>query len=108
MIRIYGTSDDIVEIDGDVSEELSAYTTPRVITVGDANGGLCVVVEYAPAHVNTGGNWRIAVELIGEDVPIPWPVSMEVRECPYSPTLVIDCPPGTPVTWDKQVEDEDD
>jgi hypothetical protein len=106
MLRIYGASDDLVELDGIVYDELGAYNSHRVITVGDDKGGLRVIAEYAPKHIKTGaGVWRLSVEPIEEDVPCPWPVRVEVKG--YSTHIVIDCPEGTPVTWEKDEDEED-
>jgi hypothetical protein len=97
MLKIYGASDDLVEIEGIVSEELGAYDKPRVVTVGDRETGGCVVVaEYAVE--NRAGVWSMSVSQIDEDVPIPWPVSIAV-EHGYSVAVVIDCPSGTKVRF---------
>ena len=98
MIRIYGVSDDLVEIEGDVEEEIGCYDKAVTLEVGGAKGGLRVVAEYAPRHASSDvGVWRLGVEPIDEDVPIPWPVRVELAERGYSPVINIDCPPGTPV-----------
>ena len=105
MIRIYGASDDLVEIDGHVREEINCYSKAVRIEVGDptdpTTGGCIVWATYAPQEVFVapGGTWLLAVTLFDEDVPLPWPVRLEVKECRYSPTLVIGCPTGTPVRW---------
>ena len=102
MITISGYSDDIVSIDADdgSGDELDdcAQQTERVIMVGGDDGGLVVCVTYAPGDKAT---WRIAVDLVDEDVPIPWPVRITNGDRGYTPALVIECPPGTP--W-KQIK----
>jgi len=101
MLRIYGASDDLVEIEGIVSDELGAYERARTITVGDTSGGVVVRVEYAVA--NRAGVWSVAFEPIDEDVPIPWPISVKLNAIRdgrgYSTEASIDCPAGTPVSW---------
>lgn len=84
MIKIYGHSDDVVVIDGDVREELGAYDRVRTIKIGGWIGGLEVVTEYGV----TTGVWQLSVRQIDDDVPMP--------------AVVIDCPPGTPVSWDEE------
>lgn len=95
MLRIYGKSDDLTIIDGDVSDE---GAVGDLVTVGtERTGGLSVRMRYP------GPTWRAAVEQLGEYVPIPWPVT--ISEAPWSETctgsysvmVTIDCPPGTPV-----------
>lgn len=108
MIRIQGHSDDVVVIEGDGAngqrfcEELGAYERHRTITVGDpAVGGVRIVAEYDPKHAGLDTTcWRLSVELVEEDKPIPWPVRIETAENLYSPAMVIDCPAGTPIDWD--------
>lgn len=96
MIRIYGSSDDLTVIEGDVNEEGTAKST---ITVGSPTGGLVIKMRYkGPDPV-----WSATVVQVGEYVPIPWPV--RISEAPisgtntgsYSAMVTIDCPPGTPV-----------
>jgi len=99
MIRIYGASDDLVEIDGDVVDEVDCYKSGVEITIGTQAGagkdaeGLTVRAE----HGRLG--WLIGVALFDDDAPIPWPVRIETQD--YSPCVVVECPPGTPVTWKK-------
>lgn len=104
MIRIYGHSDDCFEIEcseTDKSDELSAYKNGRSVLVGTVKGGLVVRGRYAPKRsptngIGDGGTWQLSIDLVDEDVPIPWKVSVEVSERGYSPVIAIDCPDGTP------------
>lgn len=100
MIRIYGHSDDCIEIEGDVDEELGAYSRPRCITVGGEDGGVEVWVEYAPERTK-GAVWHFTIGLIDEDVPCPWPIRIEPKHG-YSQQAVIDCPAGTPVDFGEE------
>jgi hypothetical protein len=104
MIRIYGSSDDLVEIEGGGhDDEIGAYDKPRCIEITNAEGhGVRVVAEYAPGSV---GVWRMAVEQIDEDVPIPWPIRV-VTEHGYSVAVVIDCPDDVTVMHDGPKDDE--
>jgi hypothetical protein len=96
VIKIYGHSDDCVEIAGDVDEELSAYDRGRTITIGGEGEGLEVVAQYGPGK---SAVWQFTVRMVDEGVPCPWPIRI-VTEHEYSLAVVIDCPPGTPVSWD--------
>lgn len=93
MIRIYGASDDLVEIEGDIREELGSYDRETVILIGREDAGVVVRVEYG--HGNRAGVWGVAFEPVDEDVPIPWPVCVEMGGRGYSAVAVVDCPPGT-------------
>lgn len=94
MLRIYGHSDDCIEIEGDVREEIYANDDEAVLLVGRDDAGVVVTVTYAP---RLGvGVWRVGFEPIDEEVPIPWPVRVELEpEKGYSAVGVIECPPGT-------------
>lgn len=94
MIKVYGASDDLVEIEGDVRDEIGSTGGGQVI-IGDEAGGIRIVAKYAVAKGI--GVWRLGVEPIDEDVPVPWPVRVEQTERGYSLAVIVDCPPGTPV-----------
>lgn len=100
MIKIYGHSDDVVVIDGDIREELGAFNDERVITIGGEGAGLEVVASYGKGN---GGVWQFTLRQVDEDVGVPWSVSI-TTEHTYSLAVVIDCPPGTPVDWDGKDE----
>jgi len=103
MLKIYGASDDLVEIEGHVREEFNVIDRPCRVRVGTANdGGVDVVMLYGKS-----GMWGASIELLDGDgeldncAPIPWPI--EVRkglrgiEASYSVVVEIACPDGTPV-----------
>lgn len=103
MITIYGASDDLVEIEGDVSDEVSPG---RMILVGDGKRGMYVVFKYA-ANKKSGAVWRGSVEQVDEGVPM-FPMTVDLADPSghpdprsYSVKFVIDCPPGTPVVVGK-------
>lgn len=100
MIYIYGASDDLVEVEGDVHDELAPG---RMIQVGTVERGVRVTMKYA-ASKKSGAVWRAAIEQIEEGVPM-FPVTV-VEADPsgfsnprsYSVKVCIDCPRGTTVT----------
>lgn len=105
MITIYGTSDDLVEIEGDVNGEVGPN---RTITIGDEKQGLRIKFQYAVGP-KSGAVWRGSIEQIDEGIPIfPVTVGEHVaawrgpEERSYSVKFTIDCPPGTPVTVGKR------
>ena len=100
MIAVYGASDDIVCIEGDVNDEA---TPGRMIEIGDGQRGVRVTMKYA-ASKKSGAVWRAAIEQVEEGVPM-FPVTVveaDPRGHPdpqsYSVKVVVDCPPGTRVT----------
>ncbi len=108
MILIYGASDDLVEIEGDVREEIGCYGKSVTIEVGNRDaGGLVVRMRYAPKHT-TEAVWVAEVRQFAEGVPVPWQVRIRHTHrghlgsvgsaAGYSVVVEIDCPTGTPVT----------
>ena len=90
MIHIYGHSDDLVEVEGDVEAEFDGY--PQTITIGNHQvGGIMVTMNY-----EDGGCWSTKIEMLQEGVRCPWDISVGTRE--YSTRVTVDCPEGTPVT----------
>ena len=104
MLKIYGASDDLVEIEGPGGDEVDCYDSSVLITIGwpeaqagkDAKG---LVVRMRYGSPGFGGTWSAEVGQIDEDFPIPWPVRIEVAERPYSALVIVDCPDDTPVSW---------
>lgn len=111
MLRIYGASDDCIEIEGDVEGELYADRDGKaVLLVGEERAGLVVTVRYAPRDAAV---WQVGVEPVDEAVPMPWSARVEVQG--YTAVLVVECPPGTPVRklhpvdgWVRLDADEED
>jgi len=104
MISVYGASDDIVCIEGDVNDEV---TPGRVITIGDNNRGVRVTFKYA-ASKKSGAVWRGSVEQIDEGIPM-FPVTVAEADPSgypdpksYSVKITIDCPKGTSVMVGKR------
>lgn len=99
MINIYGASDDLVVIEGDVHDEVSPG---RTITIGDAAKGVRVIFKYA-AGKKSGAVWRGSIEQIDEGIPMFNTVISEADPSgypdprSYSVKFTIDCPVGTPV-----------
>ena len=94
-LRVFGHSDDCVEIRGPVKEE---FYSPGSITLGtERTGGLFIKVGYG--RLGPYGGWTFSTVLIGCDVPLPasWAVSIE-PEHEYSPAFCVDCPDNTPIT----------
>lgn len=103
MIRIYGASDDLVEVEADGPDRGDEYDAGA--------GGVCLLVGTEDAGVRVHmiygarGTWKATIDLVDDQKPIPWPVRVEnapvngTNEGPYSVMACIDCPIGTP--WKK-------
>lgn len=110
-LKISGYSDDLVCIDGDISEEFDVYgRTGGKLEIlvgypepqqGQNSHGVLVTMAYAE---DDRAVWSAKISQIDEDVLCPWEVSLTFEG--YSPTVHINCPPGTPVfafRWGKWV-----
>lgn len=94
MIRIYGHSDDCLEVEGDFrgENEYNSFLKPISVVVHDFTFATSVVVtgEYG----KRSGVWSISVEPIDEDKPMP-NMSIGMAKNGYSPMLMIDCSENT-------------
>jgi hypothetical protein len=107
MLTMYGGSDDLVELEGIVVDEISMFGDGVVVTVGDPEtGGVLVKWRYAQGP---GSTWSAEINMFDEGVPVPWMVSVKHRikreEVGYSVVVSIDCPKGTPVSWAARNDD---
>lgn len=96
-IRISGYSDDLVEVDGFISDEFSppmgkVFEADLIAPGGD---GVTVTAFYLKS-----GTWTVGVAPLDEDRPIPdWPMSIgRSPGCAYSSELTITVPDGTTLT----------
>ena len=94
-LTIYGASDDLIEVEGDVPgcDEYSGEKATFVVA------GIRV-------HVRFTGNWVVGVEPIDEDVP-PTATNMRlsIHERGYSAQLDLDVPGGSYVTREDRAND---
>ena len=82
-IKIYGASDDLVEICGDIEEEFDVYDEPCKLLI---NEKVRVDVEY-----ENSGCWSIKMFQSEEDYAIPsfWDISLSQHPNGYSALLTI-------------------
>ncbi|HEX2868667.1 MAG TPA: hypothetical protein VHO03_16625 [Ignavibacteriales bacterium] len=83
MIKVYGSSDDLVEIEGDIVEEFSHYGDESCLLAFD-NG---VILE---CRYEDDGIWRFRVKSQGNTTVNVIPPDLTKDE--YSETVVIDAP----------------
>lgn len=104
MVKIYGASDDLVEIEGHPDgDEIGCYDRDVVIMLGTVEtGGIAVRMSYAPRFSALGDGvaaacWSAEIAQLDEDRPIPWPVRLGTVR--YSVAVLIDAPPETPLRF---------
>ena len=110
MVRIWGASDDLVELEGirldgkrshvlgGSTDEIGCFNCSIRILIGDAKGGCVVTMRYG---VRDTACWGARLDPIDEDVPCPWGVRIKFNEIPltrgYSTIVEVDAPNGTPI-----------
>ena len=100
--RLYGASDDLAEVDGDISGELGCYDRDVEVRIGARRGPGCIAtLSYGGAGV-----WEVGVRQLDEGVPILGSLRVEAEG--YSAVLCVEVPDGTPVVWRCVGKDEDD
>jgi len=90
LLKFYGASDDLFEIDGTAEDEPDERD-PGTVEIKDIDGsGLRVHCDYGIA-----GNacWMVGVAPMDEDAPIPdWPMSFRLGGRGYSAELTMKVP----------------
>ena len=92
IVKIYGHSDDTLEIEGDFvgEQDFGCYDKFISIKVEDSKSprrGVVVTAKYA--YENRSAVWMIGVEPLDEDVPMPY-MKYEMAPSGYSPMLVLE------------------
>lgn len=96
-ITIYGASDDLVEVEGDVCEEytLGLYGTWLRLTAPDGER-LNVAAVFDSQVLNGALDWMLTVTAV--DAYPSWPICFHERPgYEGDPAVTIDAPPGTTV-----------
>lgn len=100
QIKIYGASDDLVEIEGPGGDELGAYGKRREITITTGGLGVVVGMEYAPKGTSAGV-WRADIRQIDEDIDMP-PISITMGGRGYTPLVTVTVSEGSVVEFDRE------
>lgn len=111
MLRIYGCSDDLVEVESDDSPtDVNEYSPPdggavrftigwSEAAIGRDAAGVEVTMSYGSMGV-----WSAEVGQMDDGAKIPWPITIGQhdggRDRFYSVGVIVGCPPGTPVRVD--------
>lgn len=106
-LRFSGHSDDLACIDGNINGEIQAIDRHVRFTIGwpeatagQSARGIVLTLAYAGS---TNATWAAILEQIDEEVLCPWHVVVSTPPDksgpgrPYSVTVTVACPFGTPV-----------
>lgn len=93
-IIIYGASDDLIEIEGAISEEFDIYERTTLILAAPSGDELAVILEFGPHE------WEINVRATSGNGKSPsWPIRFGERPgCEGDPAVFIGAPVGTTLT----------
>jgi hypothetical protein len=110
-IRIYGASDDLIEVEGcDGADEFNSYEKGYAMWRGDLRAPNGEVMR-AHAVLSNDGCWSIALGQANEVDPFPeWPVKIrQATHCDYSTMVEVDAPDGTVLenVWPSSGGDDD-
>lgn len=99
-LTFYGASDDLLECEGAIREEIGCYNKPGIYHLKSAEGELQVVGYYLDS-----GMWSVGISQIAEDTPLPaWPVTYSMYEHGYSVQLTIVVPDDTSLVLPEEEE----
>lgn len=105
MIKVYGASDDLIEVEGTIDNEYPAPESATYFEGANGNGIFWQCEFIAPngeqarvVVVMVNGCWMVAAGQVDESVPLPdWNFRFEQAR-DYSTALVFDPPEGTRIT----------
>lgn len=97
-VKVYGCSDDLVEIEGDVegADEYSSDGSSSFILMAPDGGTAIIYVDY-----RLNGIWSVAFSRYEEDYQLPeWDAKVVTDDslCRYSDVLVLSVPDGTTIS----------
>lgn len=99
-LQFYGASDDLLECEGAIREEIDCFGKPGIYHLKSAEGEMQVVGNYLDSGV-----WSIGVSQVAEDVPLPpWPVTYTMHERGYSTLMTILVPDDTSLVLPEEDE----
>jgi hypothetical protein len=102
ILKFYGISDDLFEVEGAIREEIGCFDNPGVYHLKSAEGEILVVAYYG---IGNAAAWSVGLCQVDEDVPVPaWPVTYSMHERGYSVLLTMEVPDDTQLV----MADEDD
>lgn len=107
-IQVYGSSDDLVEIEGCEGGDEFNNSSDSVVKLSGSfiapnNTGMRLIVMYDQGTEEASGCWMSAIGLLEEDADLPkWKIKTEAATNGYSTLLTLDAPEGTRFVSDEK------
>ena len=92
-VKVYGSSDDLIEVEGDIREEFGAYDQAKLLIFND---GTQVKVQYSPEGYD--GKWRVEPKVKPEGVMMAH-IPAKNDDDDYSDVLEIEGPFTSVECW---------
>ena len=93
-LTIYGASDDLLELEGYINEEYTAYRKATLVLRAPTGAQLAITAEFDGATPIPGEGW--ALSILHSDPQWTWPVRLAERpDRPDDPAIVLQVPAGT-------------
>lgn len=103
ILKFYGASDDLFEVEGAIREEIGCFDKPGVYHLKSAEGEILVVAHYG---IGNAAAWSVGLCQVDEGVPVPaWPVTYSMHESGYSVLLTMEVPDDTRLVMNDEDED---
>ena len=108
-VIIYGGSDDLIEMEGGVEDEINSSSATLLFGEPEPSSGRNAYGIIVRMKYDCDGTWAATVKMLDEGVHVPWPISISTRPDEtygnppqtregYSVQVEIGCPDGTPIT----------
>lgn len=103
ILKFYGASDDLFEVEGAIREEIGCFDKPGVYHLKSAEGEILVVAHYG---IGNAAAWSVGLCQVDEGVPVPaWPVTYSMHESGYSVLLTMEVPDDTHLVINDEGDD---
>lgn len=94
MIKMMGYSDDVLYLEyGTYADEIDCHSKCVEVEVHEGNTGTGLRATWRYGFRTA--QWSVEIERLDEGAAIPWPVTIEEGDRPYSVALCIDANPET-------------
>lgn len=96
-LTIYGASDDLLELEGYINEEYTAFRPVTLVLRAPTGARLAITAEFDATAPIPGNGWVLSI--LHADPQWTWPVRLAERpDRSDDPAIVLEVPVGTTVS----------